>query len=80
MIGLRLFIPWLPRGVMDMEYLDSVTVDPIKNLVWIAAERHDVNARAMGGAARAFRPVRDMCDDASDAPLDGWCNGWIMDD
>jgi hypothetical protein len=47
LIALRLFIPWLPRGV-DMEYLDSVAVDPIKNL------------------------------DASDAPLDGWCNGWAI--
>jgi hypothetical protein len=61
LIGLRLFIPWLPRGVMDMEYLDSVAVDPIKNLVWIAAKRHDVNARAMGGARRVLSGQCAIC-------------------
>src|SRR5882757_1917577 len=67
-------------GVMDVEYLHCTIRDAIENLVWITAERHRMNARALGRTARTFRPARNVCDDTPDAPLYDRCNRRIMND
>src|ERR1700686_2279464 len=79
-VGLRLLIPRLPCGVMDMEYLHRTIRDAIENLVWITTERHCVNTGPRRRTSRTFRPARDVCDDTPDAPLDDRCNRRIMND
>src|SRR5207248_11671390 len=75
---LRALVPRLPRGVMDVEYLDSISGGPIKDFVGVASEWHHANVRAVGGPACARRPPRDVSHDAPDTLLDNRCDRRIM--
>jgi hypothetical protein len=49
--------------VMDIEYLDRVFLDSIKQFVWIVYERDRVNIRAIRHLWRALRPLLDAVHD-----------------
>ena len=47
--------PWPSRCVTDVENPDTIIEDAIEDLEWIADQRNDVNARALGVQGRKRR-------------------------
>lgn len=66
--------------MMQMEYFNGVTRDPVKEPVRIAAERDDANTRTMRRTTSAFRPFANLRNDHADPPFQRRRSGREVDE
>jgi hypothetical protein len=60
-----------PRGVPNVQDVDGVLSDPVKNPKWVTNNSGDTNLRALRKARSGLRRAADAVDDLYQSVLDG---------